>query len=473
MRQLVGGILGGFVVGGLVLVAASIAFFDGIKSFDWCPDNRWQVGWRAALIGGVGGSFVGIFVGWLRLRRLEGLRNLAYTESAEFIEKADDRLVEQVKTLLGKLDIASLRDVMKQVDADRHTSSWVGDLSEAATGEDRPVNRRTIAVFHRPGLSLPQFILQPKRWLLKIGAALIGLEEVRFADHASFTEAYYLSSSVQKQVMELFDEVILDHFGARAGFEIGGDGDWLVVAGPQRKHLSAEARKRFSGQAREILALFVAASRDVDATVVQHATSSPVVGLKKLLPADVTDDDIERFLSEAVPRSVPTQIARPQLVGPLVSAIFSAFLLLPSCFSILFLFLAPFKMALLVAIVPLVLGVGLLWNAWRLRTKRLRLLSHGEVVPGRVQSVTRAPVQSSTTQYRVEVRYEAKGMPTTGFSNVSGEIMDEVWEAQEQDRTVQLIFDPQIPQHCLLTRQLSTSWRGHPSTRIASDFAEE
>ncbi|MEC7556571.1 MAG: DUF3592 domain-containing protein [Planctomycetota bacterium] len=473
MRQLVGGILGGFVAGGLVLVAASIAFFDGIKSFDWCPDNRWQVGWRAALIGGVGGSFVGIFVGWLRLRRHEGLRRLAYTESAEFTEKAGDRLVEQVKTLLANPGAASLRDVMKQVDADRHTSSWVGDLSEDDEGENRKVNRRTIAVFHRPGLSIPQFILQPKRWALEIGAALIGLEEVRFADHASFTEAYHLSSSVQPLAMQLFDEVILDHFGARAGFEIGGDGDWLVVAGPQRKHLSAEARKRFSGQAREILALFVAASRDVDATVMQDATSSPAIGLRKLLPAEVTDDDIARFLSEAVPRSVPTQIARPHLVGPFASAIFGAFLLAPSCLSIPFLFLFPFKVALLVAIVPLVLGGVSLWNAWRLRTKRLRLLSHGQVVPGRVQSVTRATAQPSTTRYRVEVCYEAKGMPTTGFTNVSGEIMDEVWEAQEQDRTVQLIFDPQIPQHCLLTRQLSTSWRGHPSTRKASGSAED
>lgn len=473
MRHLVFGILGGFFVGGLVLLTASIAFFDGIKSFDWCPDNRWQVGWRATLIGGVGGSFVGIFVGWLRFRRHQGLRRLAYIESAEFIEKIDDRLVEQVKTLLGKTCAASLRDAMKQVDADGHASSWVGDLLEDDGGEDRNVNRRTIAVFHRPGLSLPQFILQPKRWTLGLGAALIGLEEVRFADHASFSEAYHLSSSVQPLAMQLFDEVVLDHFSARGGFEIGGEGDWLVVVGPQRKHLSAEARKRFSVQAREILALFMGASRDGDATVVQHATSSPTVGLRKMLPAEVTDDDISRFLVETVPRSVPPQIARPHLVGPFVSAIFGAFLLFPSCFSILFLFLAPFKVALLIAIVPLLFGGVVLWNAWRLRTKRLRLLSHGEVVPARIQSVTRTTAQPSTTRYRVEVRYEANGMPTTGFTNVPGEIMDEVWEAQEQDQTVQLIFDPQISQHCLLTRQLSTSWRRHPSIRKASDSAED
>ena len=465
MRQMLGGLLSGFVVGGLGLVVASIVFFDGIKSFDWCPDNRWQVGWRAALVGGVGGSLVGICVGWLRLRRSQSLRRLAYTESAEFIEKADDRLVEQVKTLFGMLGATSLRDVMKQVDADRHTSCWVGDLSEVEAGDGRPMTLKTVAVFHRAGLSFPQFILQPKRWTLNVGAALIGLEEIRFAGRESFTEAYFLSSSVEPQAMQLFDAKVLDHFGARVGFEIGSDGDWLVVASPQRKHLSAEARKRFTIQAREILQLFVAASRDVDTTVVQSETSPISGGLSKLMPAAVTDADIERFLSEAVPRSVPKQIARPHLVGPFVSAIFGGFFSLVSLFSIPVLFFAPFKMALLVGGIPIVPGGVLLWNAWRLRTKRLRLLSHGEIVPGRIQSVTRATAESSTTRYRVELRYEAQGMPTIGFTRVPGEVMDEVWDAQKQDRQIQLIFDPQLPHHCLLTRQLSTSRGGHPSTR--------
>jgi hypothetical protein len=464
--------LGGLFVGSVILGSLGLAFFDLIETFDWCPQHRWEAALLAAGIGGGIGSSVGFIVGWMHLRRQQDLKRLADTESAEFIEKADDRLAERAKTLLGKLGSASLRNVMKPVEAGDHTSTWIGDLSVSDGEEHRRVKRQTIAAFHQAGLSLPQFILQPKRLMLKIFAAVIGLQEIHFADHPRFSDGYHLSSSAQHLATQLFDKSLLDHFSARDDYEIGGDGDWLIVAAPQRGHLSAEGRKRFANQAREILALFVAASRDVDTSAVQQDTPSPTVGLSKLLPAGgVTDSDVTEFLDEPVPRSVPKQVARPHLVPTYVLAIFAAFFLFASCFSIPVLFLASAKVAFWFAAVPLTLGSVLLWAAWRMRRNRLRLLSHGQVAAGFIQSVTKTIAQPSRTRYRVEVHYEAMGIPTTGVIKVPGDIIEEVWDAQEQDRNMQLIFDPHAPQHCLLTRQLSTSWLIHPSMRKPSDAA--
>ncbi len=472
MRHFAIGMLGGLFVGSIILGSLGLAFFDLIETFDWCPQVRWEAALLAAGIGGGIGSFVGLIVGWVHLRRQQDLKHLAYTESAEFIEKADDRLSERAKTLLGKLGSASLRNVMKPVDAGHHTSLWIGDLSVSDGEEHRQVKRQTIAAFHQAGLSLPQFILQPKRLTLQIFAAVAGLQEIRFADHPRFSDGYHLSSSAQHLTTQLFDKSLLDHFSARDDYEIGGDGDWLIVAAPQRGHLSAEGRKRFSNQAREIHALFVAASRDVDTSAPQQDTPSPTVGLSKLLTSRrVTDSDVTEFLDEPVPRSVPTQVARPHLIPTYVLAIFAAFFLSASCFSIPILFLASAKEAFWFAAVPLTLGSVLLWAAWRIRRNRLRLLSHGQVASGFIQSVTKTTAQPSSTRYRVEVHYEAMGIPTTGVVKVSGDIIEEVWDAQEQDQHVQLIFDPHAPQRCLLTRQLSTSWLIHPSMRKPSDAA--
>lgn len=468
MRHLVRGIFGGLFVGSIILGTVGTAFYDYFKTLDQCPEHRWQVVLLGVGIGGSIGSFIGLLFGWTRLRRFHRLERLAYSESAEFIAEAGDRLTERAKALLGKLGTTSLRDVMKLVEADRRTSIWIGDLS-VATDSNRHVERKTIAAFQHAGLSLPQFILRPRRFTLDILATVLGLQEIHFASYPGFSDTYHLSGSAEHLVTELFDTSLLDHFSAQDGFEIGGNGDWLVVAAPQRGHLSAANRKLFSIQALRILSLFAAACRDLDTSAVPQETRSATTQLNRLLPVVVSDSDASAFLEQPVPRSVPKRVARPHLLKALILAIFAAFFLAAGCFSIVFLFLAPITEAVWFAAIPLSLGSLLLWAAWRMRRNRLRLLSHGQVTSGFVQSVTRVTARFSQSRFRVEIRYEAVGTPTTGVVTVSGDIIEEVWNAQEQDRQVPLIYDPHAPQHCLLTRQLSTSWNAHPSMRKPPD----
>ena len=140
-----------------------------------------------------------------------------------------------------------------------------------------------------------------------------------------------------------------------------------------------------------------------------------------------------------------------------------------SCISIMALFVAPITEALWLVGIPLILGSVLLGAARWFRRKRLRLLSHGQVASGFIQSVTRAILQSSTPRYRVQVQYEAMGTPTISVVTLSSDIIEEVWKAQGQNRQVPLVYDPYAPQHCLLAWQLSTSRHAHPSMRKPSD----
>ncbi len=459
----------GLVIGTVILGTLSLAFFDYFKTFDWCPEHRWKV----ALLGAGIGSFIGILVGWTRIRRHHGLKRLASSEAAEFMEKASDRLAERTKTLLGKLGFASLKDVMKLVEKDRQTLLWIGDLSVVTAGDVQSVERRTIAAFQHTGLSLPQFILQRRRMGLGLLKTMIGLQDIRFADYTRFSDTYHLSGCSQHLVTQLFDKSLLDHFSARRSCEIGGEGDWLIVAAPQRKYLSAASRKLFSNQARELFSLFAAACRHVDTSAVPQETCSPTGLLDKLRPAVVSDSEATAFLKQPVPRSVPKQIARPHIRPAYILAICGAFFLFASCISIMTLFVAPITVALWLAGIPLMLGSVLLWAARWFRRKQLRLLSYGQVTLGFIQSVTRAILQSQTCpRYRVQVQYEAMGTPTISVVTLSSDFIEEVWKAQEQNRQVPLMYDPHAPQHCLLAWQLSTSWHAHPSMRKPPDGSE-
>jgi hypothetical protein len=469
MKYFIRGMFGGLFIGTVILGTLSLGISEYFRTFDWCPEHRWQVALLGAGIGGGIGSFIGILVGWTRLLRHHGLKRLASSEAAEFMEKASDRLAERTKTLLGKLGLASLRDVIKLVEEDRQTSLWIGDLSVDDMNENRQVERRTIAAFQHSGLSLPQFILQRRRMGLGLLKTMIDLQDIRFADYTRFSDTYHLSGCSRHLVTQLFDKSLLDHFSARDGCEIGGEGDWLIVAAPQRKHLSAASRILFSNQARELFSLFAAACRHVDTSAVPQETCSPTGLLDKLRPAVVSDSEATAFLKQPVPRSVPKKIARPHILPAYMLAIFGAFFLFASCISIMALFVAPITEALWLVGIPLMLGSVLFWVARWFRRKRLRLLSHGQVTSGFIQSVTRAILQSSTPRYRVQVQYEAMGTPTISVVTLSSDIIEEVWKAQEQNRQVPLMYDPHAPQHCLLAWQLSTSRHAHPSMRKPPD----
>ena len=461
MRHLVRAVLICMFAGGIILGTSSLAFYDLLKDFDWCPEHRGQASLLGAAIGGGLGCIVGIFVGWQRLRRYQDLKLLAASEAGEFIDKADDRLVERVKNLLGKLGNVSLRSIMKLVTRDRRTSLWIGDLYVRDVGtESRRVERRTIAAFQHSDLSLPQFILQRRRFLLSLFASLAGLKDIRFVDCPGLSESYHLSGSSEQLVTRLFDKSLLDHFSRQAGCEVGGDGDWLVIAAPQRKHLSASSRKLFKSQAQQIFAMFVVACRDLDTTVEPAETAadfSPGGPLDKLTSTMTPDSDITQFLSQPVPRFVPPQISRPHMIPAIMMAIFGAFTLFATGISVIALFVAPLTVAVPLGAISLTLGSLLLGAAWRFRHRKLRLLSHGEVTLGSIQSVTKAAVRSSTTRYRVQVRYEAMSSPTVGNIVLPGDLVEKAWKAQEQDLQVPLIFDPDDPQHFLLAWQLSST----------------
>ena len=76
MRPLVLGIVKGLVLGALLLGVLSMMSFDYWKTFDWCPQERWDFGLLAVAVGGGIGSFFGLLSGGAALRRHQDLKYL-------------------------------------------------------------------------------------------------------------------------------------------------------------------------------------------------------------------------------------------------------------------------------------------------------------------------------------------------------------------------------------------------------------
>jgi len=462
------------LVAGVGMGVLGIAFADGLRKFDWCPESRWQIALLLAGVGGMTGGLTGIPLGWFRLQRYHALKDFAASESGEFIEKASARLTERTKNLLGKIGVAALTDVMKLVAEDHRTSLWIGDLSVDGMGENRRVERRTIAAFQYDGFVLPQFLLQPRRFGLGFLRELIGLQDIRFTDYPRFSDMYHLSGRVQNPVKQLFYGSLLDHFDVRKGWEAAGEGDWLIIAAPRRRHLSAAGRRHFLNQVREVFSLFATACCQVDTSEAPQETDTPEETdapeglLHGLLGALVSDSEATAFLEQPVPRSVPEKIVRPHMIPVLFSAVFGVFFLVAGGIAVITMIHLSWLVAL--SILP---GSSLLWFAWWWRGRRLRLLRHGQVTSGTIRSIHRSSLYTSTTRYRVRVCYEVRGAVMHSVVAVSGDMIEEIWQAQDGDRQVSLIYDPQTPRHCLLACQLATNVHAHPSTRRTPDAAGE
>ena len=463
MRPLVLGIVKGVVLGALLLGVLSMMSFDYWKTFDWCPQERWDFGLLAVAFGGGVGSFFGLLSGGAALRRHQDLKYLADSEGVELVDRADNRLTERSKNLLAKVGNASLRRVMTWDEQDGQGSLSMGDLSVSDMDEDNQVEHWTVALFHRPGWSLPQFVLQRRGFGLAIVAKVIGLQEICFAEEAGLSKRYFLSGSSEDAVRQLFNHSVRDHFSSGEGCEVGAEGDWLVIAAPGRRHLSATGRKVFRRQAREIVAVLASARSNVEITPSSPSAESaaPVASVS----GSVSNRQAMAFFDQSVPRSVPWKVLSPYVSPLLALGVFGGFFVSAGVMAVVSLFVAPPVVALCLIALPVLAGSVLLCLALRLYRKRLRLLREGLPVKGLIESVRKTAWQLPMPRYRVQVHYEVKGSKQVGWANLSSDTVEEAWKAQEEKRAVPLIYDPQAPQNCLLVWQLVTSSRLHPSTR--------
>ena len=267
--------------------------------------------------------------------------------------------------------------------------------------------RRTIVFFHRPESKLPDFtITHHEGFLGRLFASRSGSVEapaLEFKDRESFTTKYTVQSPVPVSARTLFDDSLVAALDVQDGMDVVGDQNGIMAWRDGDDLLEDDRRVQLAIDAS---AVFLQVVNDPNrGTII--ADSNPgsymaerIARLKAddsstaraLLKMIITREQVEEFLAQPTPRTVPDSIVR-RVMGMNRSLIIAGLVMLILCgglgvlglvfgqgftedLEIILIFLG---LALIGCVISLI--------AWNWRRKRLRLLRGGRIVDAHVVGI--------------------------------------------------------------------------------------
>ena len=89
-------------------------------------------------------------------------------------------------------------------------------------------HRQTVAAFRLPDMDVPEFDLQPEKWVHKL-TELFGYQDIDFVDSPHFSDQYLLRGSDEEAVRDLFSVDLRQFMESINGFSLAGGEHWLVI----------------------------------------------------------------------------------------------------------------------------------------------------------------------------------------------------------------------------------------------------
>ncbi|MCA9119506.1 MAG: hypothetical protein H6822_11095 [Planctomycetaceae bacterium] len=181
----------------------------------------------AAIVLAMGGLVTAIIVWSLHVekKRTEGMREFAGALSLEFFDTAPPEVQSKVNRfqLFNSGRGRAMKNViLGQTDA---VSLTLFDYQyTTGTGKNARTYMQTVVAMDSERLQLPEFTMRPEHLFDRIGAA-IGLQDIDFEDHPSFSSMFVLKGTDEAAIRNFFDIPLLDFFVERTGicFEAAGE----------------------------------------------------------------------------------------------------------------------------------------------------------------------------------------------------------------------------------------------------------
>jgi hypothetical protein len=95
------------------------------------------------------------------------------------------------------------------------------------SGKQSHTHRQTVALFEAEQIRLPRFTLRPEGLFHKLGSFL-GYQDIDFAGHPSFSDAYLLQGGDEARIREVFTDTVLSYYARRADLCTEGQGQQIV-----------------------------------------------------------------------------------------------------------------------------------------------------------------------------------------------------------------------------------------------------
>jgi hypothetical protein len=456
--------IGGSLAGAFIVGLPLFGVLELIPGTEWFAESRWRSAAAGALIGGCIGTIAGLLVYW----RVQAIRALANELGMTFIESAESDLGRRLRKLFAASGSAYFRNVMFREMGG--VKLWVGDYMQIrSSGNSKQSTKidRTVALFEKESLALPQFSLQLEGMLLNMMSGIMGIEDIDFDDSPEFSRIYHLSGKPRDAVRQLFQKNVRDFFAAERNWEVRGEEGQLVVLRPRRK-LSASMLREFIHEATEIISLFDESAVNckqlpppirVDDGPGAQPSQLQTGYLQSLI---VDDDAVAQFLKQPAPRNVPARISRQYLNGGIV------FMIIAGGFCVVFgtLWMAamlvipagPKEIMILVGALLAGVGLALLIGGIRSRTARLGLLTNGRTSTSTIDAVEITNVSvNDQPRYLAKVTFYDGKQQVRGSTSVYGAAGDKLREQMARGESVTVLYDPRKPTYFVLATQLASN----------------
>ena len=150
-------------------------------------------------------------------KRREALMALSTEIGLQFSEVQDEDLLARMQafSLFNRGRSRTMRNVMT-TETDVARLSIFDYQFRTGGGDNSRTHRQTVVALESDTLEIPEFSVCPEGVFQKIGAA-IGMQDIDFAQHPEFSDAFSLTGNDEPLVRSFFDDKILDVFVQHKG----------------------------------------------------------------------------------------------------------------------------------------------------------------------------------------------------------------------------------------------------------------
>ena len=438
----------------------------------------WLPAALGAAIGGIGGIIGGHVTHARQARRIAGFRQTAESLGAQSSPASVAGLSDKLGKFFPESSSLEMHNVIQaQMQGIRIAVGDVSFLRETGIGTDRRTQtvRQPAAYYESDSVHFPKFTLQPEGYLLNLVSGVVGIQDMDFPAHPEFSRAYHLTAVHAENTRRLFNDRLLEGLSRRQGYCVASDSGSLVIhrAG---KLCKAEELKGFVSEAAEIFRLFEDSARTsgqtaeavLTAKVDVKAVAEKMPGLIGNVVREtlVTRADVDAFIRQPLPRTIPANILRYsdkfapgslRLIGIMFTIVGAAF---GSAYGFEALSGGMGLMSDngLRVIVPLVfLGVGgcITYFAGRTRIRIKRLLRNGQTCAAKIEKIDATGESiGNVSFFRVTVQFQAEGRLMQASCRIMGDAVQRAQRLAVAKKPAPILYDPANPQRILFVEAL-------------------
>lgn len=443
--------------------------------------------WIVPVLGAALGAITGGIGGWLGHKEKVALQaefqRLAASLGAGYSAGPDENLGLALKPFFTDIFPLQVTNVFRIASGDTRVAiaevEYVRITKRAGSSrraglDPNETTRQTVAFLEPGGETFPGFTLRPEGLLLNLLADVAGIQDINFPAHPEFSKSYHLSAVHTENTRKYFDDQLLNALDRKKGLCIQSGPDGIVLYRHEQV-IAPDAMKNFITDALAILGLFgksahsVAAAADLvpaRKTDVKTLTEGTPGWLGKTLRGQfIVRADVEAFLRQPPPRTIPAKIRRQMrdddtkvgmMVGFMLFGGGSAFVYLArDAFGSLRLLMSDQGIGVAVGSVMACVGAWIWFLCIRARFRQVTLLRSGQVSSARIVKIQRSSGTIQNDQeYLMTVAFQADGRAVEATCKVSGDARLRAQRLLRDGKPATILYHPSDTARILFTDAL-------------------